>query len=405
MRFLFLSQYFPPEIGAPSVRLGALVRELKRRGHEVEVVTAMPNYPTGSIFPNYRGKLYLRESWEDIPIHRAWLYPAVGGGLKRMLSYVSFTLMASLLIWKARKPDFIFVESPPLFLGLTGWMASRVWGVPMIFNVADLWPDAVRAFGILREGPLLRVAYRLESWIYRQAQFINAVTNGIKDTLIHVKEVPKERILFLPNGVDTNIFKPVEPDEGLRQALGLEGKRLVLYAGNHGLAHGLDVALQAACLLRESPPTVQFLFVGDGSEKQRLMKMAEEMGCNNVTFLSPVPPERLNKLYGLASVALVTLKPDPLNEGARPSKLFPAMATATPILYSGSGEGAKLVNAAGAGIVVPPGDPKALAEALLYLLENQTDARDMGLKGRRYVEENLSWEALVDRWLEQLLAR
>lgn len=405
MRFLFLTQYFPPEIGAPSVRLGALVRELKRKGHEAEVVTAVPNYPTGSIFPDYRGKLYLRESWEDIPVHRAWLYPALGSGARRILSYASFTAMASLLIWKARKPDFIFVESPPLFLGLTGWMASRVWGVPMIFNVADLWPDAVRSFGTLKEGLLLRVAYRFESWIYRQAKFINAVTEGIKDTLIHVKQVPKEKILFLPNGVDTHVFKPLEPEESLRQALGLEGKYLVLYAGNHGLAQGLEVALYAACLLRKPAPAIQFLFVGDGSEKQRLIRMAEEMGCNNVAFLPPVPPERLVKLYGLASVALVTLRPDSLNERARPSKLFPAMATATPILYSGSGEGAKLVESAGAGVVVPPGDPKALAEALRYLLDNQAVAKDMGLRGRRYVEANLSWATLVDRWLEQLLAR
>lgn len=402
MKFLFLSQYFPPEIGAPSVRLGALAKELKRKGHEVEVITALPNYPTGSIFPEYSGRLYVKEIWESIPVHRVWLYPALGGGFRRMLNYGSFTLTATFLLWKVKRPDFIFVESPPLFLGFTGWMGHRLWGAPIIFNVADLWPDAARSLGAIADGPLLRMAYRFESWVYRKAAFVNAVTDGIREVILRVKGVPEEKVLFLPNGVDTSIFKPLLPDESLRRALGLEGKRIILYAGNHGFAHGLDVALRAASLLRERAPEVQFLFVGDGSEKKRLMDMAKKMECGNVQFLPPVPPEKLVELYALASIALVTLRRDPLNEGVRPSKLFPAMATATPVIYSGSGEGAKLVETARAGIVVPPEDPQALSEAVLHLLNNSNLAQDMGLRGRRFVEENFSWSAIVDRWLEDL---
>ncbi|MBW6394562.1 glycosyltransferase family 4 protein [Thermus sp. SYSU G05001] len=405
MRFLLLTQYFPPEIGAPSARLSALARELRRKGHEIEVVTALPNYPTGAIFPEYRGKLYVSERWEDVPVHRVWLYPALGSGLKRMLNYLSFTTASFFALSKVGRPDFVFVESPPLFLGIVGWWASRMWGVPMIFNVADLWPDAIASLGVVNEGPLLRMAYRFEEWIYRQATFINAVTEGIRDALIQTKGVSEEKILFLPNGVDTDLFRPLPVDEDLRRELRLEGERIVLYAGNHGIYQGLEVVIKAARLLQDITSSVRFLFVGDGSEKKRLMAMAKDMGCANVTFLPPVPPEELVKFYALASVALVTLKKSPINDGARPSKLFPAMATATPIVYSGLGEGATLVKDANAGIVVPPEDPGALAKAIVTLVENPTLAEKMGREGRRYVEENFSWSALVDRWLSELQGR
>src|SRR5205807_9750314 len=162
VRFLILTQYFPPEHGAPQVRLAAFARELRRLGHEVEVATAMPNYPTGEIFDGYRKAFYLREDWEGVPVHRVWLYASMGAGFKRLVNYGSFTATSLLALWRARRPDYLFVESPPLFLSLPAILAATVWRVPVIFNVADLWPDSVRELGIMKDGPILRAAERLE---------------------------------------------------------------------------------------------------------------------------------------------------------------------------------------------------------------------------------------------------
>lgn len=142
----------PPEIGAAQVRLASVIRELVRLGHQVEVLTAMPNYPTGHVFDGYRGKLWLEEDWEGVRVVRTWIYPAMGTGPKRLFNYFSFVLSALGGLLKVQKPDYIFVESPPLFLSLTGYLASRRFGVPFIFNIADLWPDSVRQLGLMKEG-------------------------------------------------------------------------------------------------------------------------------------------------------------------------------------------------------------------------------------------------------------
>lgn len=400
MRFLFLTQYFPPEIGAAQVRLASVIRELVRLGHQVEVITALPNYPTGQIFEGYRGKLWLEEDWEGVRVVRTWLYPAMGTGPKRLLNYFSFTVSALGGLLRVQKPDYIFVESPPLFLSLTAHLASRRFGVPFIFNVADLWPDSVRQLGLMKEGLLLRLAEGLEGWSYRQAHFVTAVTEGIRKVLLEEKKVPAHKVLYLPNGVDTELFKPTAPDLALARELGLEGKKVVLYAGNHGYAHGLEVALQAAQLL--SDPQVVLVLIGDGSEKPRLKQMAQEMGLTNVRFLEPKPPEYITRLYSLAVAGLSTLRDSPLFEMTRPVKIFAGMSCARPILYTGSGEGARLIESAQAGLVSPPEDAQALARNIMRLIENPALAEKMGQNGRRYVEAHLSWSSLIQNWLTQL---
>jgi len=412
MRFLILTQYFPPEVGASQVRLSALARELKRLGHEVEVVTGLPNHPTGRIFPEYRGRFYLKEEWEGIPVHRVWLYPSTGAGLKRMLNYLSFALTSLWGLSKAQRPDYIFVESPPLFLSLPAWLASRFWRVPFIFNVADLWPDSVKELGLMSNRLLLRIAEWLESWSYKQATYITAVTDGIRNALVNDKKVPSAKILFLPNGVDIKFFKPCTPDsltsrESQKLAeLGLSGDtKVILYAGTHGFAAGLETAVQAAKLLEHELAKVHFVFVGDGSEKAKVISHSRQLGCSNVTFLDPIPPDRLFHLYCLAFAGLVTQRNLPFFEGHRPAKTFPYMASGKPVIFSGLGEGARLIREARAGLVVPPEDPQALAEAVKRLVENPALAEDLGRNGRRYVEEHLSWDALVRDWLRQLEER
>lgn len=402
MRFLVLSQYYPPEIGASQTRLAAMVRVMKNLGHDVEVITAMPNYPTGRIFPEYRGRFYYREELTGVTVHRVWLYPSTGAGLRRMLNYMSFTVTCLAPLLCASRPDYVFVESPPLFLSLPGYLMARRWRAKMIFNVADLWPDSVRELGLMKDGLALGLATRLEKWTYRVADRVNAMTEGIRSALIQKKGVPSSKILFLPNGVDTQLFKPRPADNGLASRLGLAGKKLILYTGTLGYAQGLEVALRAAAMLRHQTDIV-FVFVGGGSEEGKLKLLADNWGLQNVVFLEPVPPEEVARLYSLALAGFASLRNLPLFDGARPSKIFPIMASGVPVIYSGSGEGARLVKAANAGIVTPPEDGQALADAVQQLAQNPDLAARLGSNGRAYVEKHFTWSTLVADWLRQLI--
>jgi len=403
MRFLFLTQYFPPEIGAAQTRLGAFASELVRLGHEVEVVTALPNYPTGRVFPEYRGRFRITEEWHGLPVHRVWLYVAMGKGFRRLLNYASFPLTAIFGLARVRKPDYVIVESPPPFLSVPAVLAAKYWRVPLIVNVADLWTDALRMMAFMREGKALRAVEWLERWTYRRATYVNAVTDGIHAALISNKAVPADKVLFLPNGVDTELFHPGPPDEALAKELDLTGRKVLLYAGTHGYSHGIEVALRAASRIKDK--TILFLFIGDGSEKPKLLRQAEELGVDNVRFLDPAPPDYVARLYTLSMAGLSTLRLTPLSEGTRPVKVLAAMACGNPVVYSGVGEGARLVENAKAGVVTPPGNADALADAIQTLLADRKRTAEMGRNGRNFVEQHFGCPQLVKNWLSQLARR
>lgn len=399
MRFLVLTQYFAPEMGAAQLRLAAMIRELRAAGHEVEVVTAMPNHPTGRIFPEYVGRVYRREERDGVVVHRVWLYASVGAGGRRMANYLSFVLTSLVGLAAARRPDFVFVESPPLFLSFPALLVARLRGARVIYNVADLWLDAAVELGILRPGPVLRFARAFERWTLRHVDFVTTVTEGLRSRLL-AKGVAPDRLLFLPNGVDTELFAPREADAALGRALGLDGRHVVVYAGTHGYSHGLDVVLSAAPLLRDE--RVTFVLIGDGSEKAALMERAARERLDNVRFLDPGDPAYVARLYSLCVAGLSTLRSTPLFDATRPVKIFSIMAAGKPVLYSGSGEGARLVETAAAGIVVPAEDPAALAASVRRVIGSPAAAAAMGRSGRAFVERHFSWQTLVHAWLSSL---
>lgn len=403
MRFLILSQYYPPEVGAPQVRLAAFAHALMKRGHEVEVVTALPNYPLGQIFPEYRGRPSHAEVIDGVRVRRVWLYAANGSGMTRMLNYLSFTAASLPALASMRRPDVVFVESPPPTLAVTGWLMARRWNVPMVLNISDLWPDSALQLGLLRDGASARAAARLEAWAYRHAFFVTAVTEGIRSALTSAKGVPERKVLFLPNGVDVKTFRPLPRDDALAQTLGVTGRTVVLTAGTMGYAHGLDVALDTAELLRGGPIT--FLFVGGGSDRERLMHAATDRHLDNVLFLDPRPSDQVPPLYSIASIGLTTLRDSPLFEGTRPVRMLATMACAKPVVYSGAGEGARMLIEADAGVVVPPEDPASLASAITSVIDDPARAEQMGRNGRRFIESRLSWDALVGAWLDELTER
>lgn len=403
MQVLILTQYFEPEVGAPQVRLAAIARELEKLGHQVEVVTALPNHPVGRIFPGYRGKFYTNSPWGvRSRVHRVWVFSALGAGFKRLLNYASFTLTSLFGLLHCERPDLILVESPPLFLSVPAWISGKLWGAPFVFNVADLWPDSVEEMGFLRDGAVLRFSRRLEAWSYGRAALVNAVTNGIRESLISKKRVPPEKITFMPNGVDTHLFSPGDPDLSLVQEMELEGRHLIFYAGTIGFAQGLDVALEAMKRVHLHRQDVVLMFMGDGSDRERLERRVRDERIVGIRFLDARPVSEVARMYRLATAGFASLKNLPIFEGARPSKVFPIMASAKPVIYSGAGEGARLITEAQAGLVVKPEDSDELAKAILDLVNDPEMVLTMGQNGRNYVETHLCWSALVQAWLKQV---
>ncbi len=406
MRFVVLTQYFPPETGAPPARLGAMVAELVALGHEVEVVTGLPNYPTGAVFPGYGGRPYRRDTWAGATVHRVWLYAAAGSGLKRALNYLSFTLTCSVGLAKVGRPDWIFVESPPLPAMVPAVVFARLRRTSLVLNVADLWPDSMVHLEMSLPRGVVRSLQALERWAYRRSDVVTAITDGVRDHLV-AKGVPADKMAFLPNGVDTRLFAPTEPDEAFRRELGLEGRQIVLYAGTHGYAHGLIVVLRAAELLAggdAAASDIVFLLVGDGSEKPSLVTQAHKLGMDNVVFLPPVPLEQVARLLSLSTVALATVRGGELFQATRSAKVLPAMAAGRAIIYSGDGEGGRIVADAGAGLVTPAGDAEALAAAVSRICADPALASELGRNGRAHAEANAGWDLLVKQWLEQLPA-
>jgi glycosyltransferase involved in cell wall biosynthesis len=389
--------YFPPEVGAPQVRLLALARQLQERGHEVYVVTALPNYPTGAIFDGYRGRWLIHEAVEGVPVTRTAIYPATGGNLaKRLLSYLSFTITALYGSLANPVPDYIVVESPPLFLGLTAFVAGLLRRRPYVFNVSDLWPASAKEMGLIGNPFVLGVAERLERFLYRQARWVSVQTDGIRDAVAAVVGV--ERTLSLPNGVDTDLFRPdATPD--WRTA----GEIRFVYAGTHGYAQGLDVLLDAAELLADQPGIV-IVLVGDGPDKARLVDAARSRGLGNVRFEDSRPLREMPPVFTGSRASIVPLRNLPVFRGARPSKLLPSLSCATPVIFSGAGEAAELVTDNRVGLVVPPEDGAALAAAIRTLAGDAGLAAEMGENGRRLALASFSWDAIVGRWLDALAA-
>ena len=401
-RLLLLTQYFEPEVGAPQVRLAALVRELVAHGIDVEVVTALPNHPEGRIQESYRGRLFATEQRHGARVRRVWMFAATGAGLRRMLSYISFTATSCLALFRCRRPDVILVESPPPFPFLPARVASVFWRCPVVVNVADLWPDSAVTLGVLGDGVLLKLMFAYERWVNRSASGVIAVTEGIRTVLIDNKGLAAEKVSFLPNGVDIEMFQPGKPNADAAVRYAPNGEKLIVYAGTVGLAQGVEVAIEAMALIAERHPQARLLIVGAGSGLSRVERRLGELNLSNVKLMPPVPLHEVATLYAVAVAGLATLRDSPLFEGARPSKIFPILASGKPVIYSGAGEGARLVSENDVGVVCRPEDAQALATAIEKVLDNPDDAAAMGKRGRALVEGQFSWPTLVDNWIKEM---
>lgn len=399
MKFTILSQYYPPEVGAPQARLSELALAFVRRGHQVTILTAMPSYPLGKIHDGYGG-LYSKEIRDGVDVIRTFIYPTQSPKLfSRLMNYFSFVMSSSILgALLLRRPDYLLVESPPLFLGMAGLFLSYLKRTRLIFNVSDLWPESAVQLGLLKKDTLgYRISAKLEALCYRQAWL---VTGQSKSILANIKErFPDSRTFHLSNAVDTARFKPEQRTETARGILTSNGSCVALYAGLHGLAQGLDQVLAGAEIMGEESG-VKFVLIGDGPEKKRLVREAQERSIANVAFLEISAAKDIPALLASADVALVTLKTH--ISGAVPSKLYEAMASGLPVVLVAEGEAAEIVQQHDAGITVRPGDVNGLIKAIQALVNDPRLRRRLGKNGRRVAEKYFDRTIIANRFIDHL---
>jgi len=403
MRVIYLCQHFPPETGAPQIRVYEVSKELISRGHQVEVITAFPHHPHGIIPEEYRGRFYMFEDWDGIPVHRSWIYPSPKGSFwKRLASYFSFTFSAFYSIIKSKPTDVIICNSPPLFLGITGYLGAKMKRAKFVFNIADIWPESAVELGLVKNKTFIRLAERLEMFLYKKSWKIATATEGILDYMVR-KGKDREDVFLLPNGVNTDTFKPLPKNDQLLSEIGILGKKVFMYAGALGYAQGLDSVLLAAELLKDKLPDVHFLFVGDGQEREKLLAMKEDLALDNVTFYGAVPVSEMPKMFSIADYSIVSLRNIELFKGARPSKIFPAISSGVPVLYCGDGESAAILEDYHCGKIAPPENPEGIAAAIAELMNVSEDEYQlMSENGRKLSIEQYSWKSIVDEILNNI---
>jgi colanic acid biosynthesis glycosyl transferase WcaI len=397
MRVGILTQYYVPEMGAVPGRLSELAGRLTERGHEVVVLCAMPNYPQGRIFPGYRG-LTSREERDGIGVVRSWIWPTLSTSvIPRVLSYLSF-VATSAVVGSRRLPrlDVLITESPPLLLGISGFLLSRLKKARWVFNVSDLWPESAVVLGVLGDGASTKLAYKLEAFCYRRAWRVSCQSREIRASVD--RRFPEVGTLAFFNGVDTDRFDPVHRSEGVKREMASGVECVALYAGLHGIAQGLDQLLAAGERLRAED--LNLVLVGDGPVKAALLEEAKARRLDNVTFLPPHARQDMPRLLASADIAVVPLKTR--IPGAVPSKLYEAMASGLPVVLVAEGEAAEIVRATECGIVVTPGDVDGLADALQRLASSPDERLRLGAAGRAAALEQFDRRRLCDDFIQAL---
>ena len=397
MKILYVSQYFPPEMGAPAARVSELARHWVKAGHQVTVLTGFPNHPTGIVAPEYRAKLrrlVCRERIDGIDIVRTWLFPCPNRKAhERLLNYLSFVLSSCITGIFLRRPDVVIATSPQLFVGLTGRWLGWIKRVPFVLEVRDLWPESITASGMGRDTDLsIRLLRALSAFLYRTCNHVVVVTPAFKQEIVTKWQVRAEKISLVENGVETDVFTPDATGDEVRKDLGLEGKFLVSYIGTFGLAHGLHAIVKAAAQLQAGYPDIQFLFVGEGADKDRLISLVFDLKLANVHFLLQQSRAKIPSIIRASDVCLVVLRKADVFETVIPTKMLEFMACGRPVILGVDGQARRVIETAKAGVFVEPEDPTALAHAITQLYLDAAQRKVLGHNGRQYIVKNLSRE-------------
>ncbi len=402
LKILIICQYYPPEHAPIGVMIQELGQDLARLGHEVTVITGFPNHPEGRVYPGYRQHLFKVERHGDVNVVRCfmWLSPKKSISV-RIWAYLTFGLSALSAAAKLPKQDVLLITSPPLTNGLIAMALSRSGALPFVFNVQDLYPDAAVNLGLIRNRHLIGALLALEKRIYRKASRISVISEGFRRTLVG-KGVQPAKIGLIYNWLDAVEIAPEPKDNNFTRSHNLTGKFVVLYSGTIGLISGAEMIVECAEMLA-GDRDILFLFVGEGVTRDAVRELAESRRLSNMMFLPFQPRAVLPQVQSAADVSLVTLKAG-MGRTSVPSKVLGYMAAAKPVVAGvdqDSDTGA-LLERAGCGICVPPGDPKALAGAIKALYRDRRLGQRMGRKGLQFLRRHCERRAATARYARLL---
>ncbi|MCM3443777.1 glycosyltransferase family 4 protein [Metabacillus halosaccharovorans] len=390
MKIVYITQHFPPEIGAAQGRAYDMSSNLSNLGHDLHVLTTFPNSKPVK-------KFFKKEKVNKLTVYRSFrIRDTKTSSIRRLANYLSFMVSSCISGLLVKRPDVIYATSPQLFQGVTGYFLSRVHRAKFVFEIRDLWVDFAELLGQFKNKKLLQLARKLESFLYKKADHIVVVTHGYKQRLIDLG-VQEEKITVIPNGVNPNSLPSLKGTSPIKHQYGIEDKFLVLYAGNIGAAQGLTTIISAAEKLKDDPSVV-FMFIGEGVEKQKLMESATSLNLSNVLFIDSKRKEELLDYYEAADVGIVSLKKHPLFEITIPSKVFDYMSMSTPILIGVDGEAKEIVEKHDAGFYFEPENADNFVRVLKFVQSRPDKLNDI----KRHVKDKLLQSFNREKQAEQL---
>ena len=399
MHILLIHQAFVALDEPGGTRHHELARYFAEKGHRVTIIASPVSYLTGKPDHSKTPWVEKQSDGENIVILRAYVYPALHRSfLHRLVNFLSFMVSSFIVGLRVKDVDVMWGTSPPLFQAATAWALSRVKRVPFLFEVRDLWPAFAVAVGVLRNPILISLSKWLERFLYKRADLVVVNSPGF---IQHVRDRGARRVELVPNGTDTSMFDPSLSGEAFRRVHGIESKFIALYAGAHGLSNDLGVILQAANKLQTRTDVI-FILLGDGKDKPALQAQAAAQGLQNILFLPPIPKVDMPSALAAADACIAILKPIDLYKTTFPNKVFDYMASGKPVVLAIDGVIRQVIESAGAGIPVPPENPDALEEPILYLADNLGQAYRMGRQARRYVVAHFDRAALASKYLDLL---
>ncbi|MCP4675121.1 MAG: glycosyltransferase family 4 protein [Deltaproteobacteria bacterium] len=406
MRILIVHQYylFPGQPGGS--RFNEFARQWAASGHDVTVVAGSLNYATNEVDPECRGKWTVLQQDGEVTVWRCHVPSSYGNSyIGRAWAFLGFTLSAATAAIRARDVDVVIATSPPLVAALPGYLAARLHKrkIPWVFEIRDLWPESAVSTGVLSEYSVItKGLYALEKFACNHAARINVLTPAFEEDIVKRGLVPRERVVFIPNGADVGMFTPQKADQELRKELGWEDKFVVMYCGAHGRANALHQLIEAAEVLRERKD-ILIACVGDGPERRSLETEASRRELTNIVFNGPRSKSEMPSIVNACDVGAAVLQDNPTFRTVYPNKVFDYMSCEKPTLLAIDGVAREMVcNDARAGIFARPEDCVDIAEKISRLMEDEKGRNEMGRRGRKWVLENATRESLAERYLEVL---
>ncbi|QKQ76689.1 glycosyltransferase family 4 protein [Nostoc sp. TCL240-02] len=399
MHILIYSYNYHPEPIGIAPLMTELAEGLVNRGHEVRVITGMPNYPERKIYDAYQGQWYVNEQKNGVTIQRSYIrIKSKPNLLDRLLLELSFVFTSLPQAFRGERPDVIILTVPPLLGILPATIFGWLYNCPIVLNVQDILPEAAVRIGLLKNKWMIRTLAALEKFAYRTSHTISVIADGFRENLMN-KGVPVNKIVCIPNWVNVNFIHPLPKKNNFWiSSHQLDGKFIVLYSGNIALTQGLETVIEAAVCLRHIREII-FVIVGESTALQRLQEYCLLHGADNVLLLPLQPREKLPEMLAAADVGLIVQKRNVISFNM-PSKIPLLLASGRPIVGSvpATGTAARAIKLSGGGIIVEPESPAAMAAAVHDLYANPTLCTKLGNAGRQFAEENYSLEQALDRY-------